>query len=146
MTSARETGGVHPSVCVRGGGGGAAVEETLVTHAERVTGGKRSCEGAAVTACTVAAERWMKGGRSTLWGKHDTCKVCSHATRTCSQITRHMTETLPGFMECLFFRKGGGGGGIYSWRREGGGVVLRAEGKGGRGSRSLTVAQERQAP
>lgn len=35
-------------------GGGAAVEETLVTHAERVTGGKRSCEGAAVTACTVA--------------------------------------------------------------------------------------------
>lgn len=30
------------------------VEETLVTHAERVTGGKRSCEGAAVTACTVA--------------------------------------------------------------------------------------------
>lgn len=53
MTSARETGGVHPSVCVRGGGG-AAVEETLVTHAERVTGGKRSCEGAAVTACTVA--------------------------------------------------------------------------------------------
>lgn len=145
MTSARETGGVHPSVCVRGGGG-AAVGETLVTHAERVTGGKRSCEGAAVTACTVAAERWMKGGRSTLWGKHDTCKVCSHATRTCSQITRHMTETLPGFMECLFFRKGGGGGGIYSWRREGGGVVLRAEGKGGRGSRSLTVAQERQAP
>lgn len=36
------------------GGGGAAGEETLVTHAERVTGGKRSCEGAAVTACTVA--------------------------------------------------------------------------------------------
>lgn len=82
--------------------------ETLVTHAERVTGGKRSCEGAAVTACTVAAERWMKGGRSTLWGKHETCKVCGHATRTCSQITCHMTETLPGFMEGLFFRKGEG--------------------------------------